>query len=293
MTRRGLPWTVVACLLLLAGRTVDAGSGRPAPGGAGLPWEREFALAQKKARAAHKPVLVDFWAEWCHYCHELDRTTYADARVIELAGDFVPVTVDTEGNAKDRALADRYDVKELPTILVVTPEGRSVVRLDGFQAADPFVATLEKARTTARELMELEARIAADPKDARSLASLGFHVYGQADAVASLDLLSRAVPLDGQSPVAARKRARVMVAVLEARLKQYAKAEAAFSEARALAPAGQLEPQLLLDLEDAFMTGRRTDSARRVADEIAICCADSPIAGQARDLLVTPRESKK
>jgi thiol-disulfide isomerase/thioredoxin len=286
--------TLLVVVLLLGNEPVAlAAGGRPPAGGSGIPWGRDYGEALKKAKAAKTPVLIDFWAEWCHYCHELDRTTYADARVLGLALNFVPVTVDTEGKAKDRALADRYDVRELPTILVVTPEGRSVLRVEGFQAADPFVATLEKARVAADELMSLEARLAANPKDAQGLASLGFHLFGQSDPEGSLELLSQAVPLDGQSPADDRKRTRLVVAILEARKKRFEKAEAAFSDARSLAPVGHLAPRLLLDLENAFLTGRKIQEAQRVLDETLSCCADSPQAAEARDLIATARAAKK
>ena len=43
--------------------------------------------------------MVDFWAEWCGWCHHLDTTTYVDPTVVKLAHDFVAVKVDTEGKA--------------------------------------------------------------------------------------------------------------------------------------------------------------------------------------------------
>jgi thiol-disulfide isomerase/thioredoxin len=257
----------------------------PAAGTGGLPWEKSYGEALKKAKAAGRPVMIDFWADWCTWCHDLDRTTYVDSRVLDLATSVIPVKVDTEGGSKDRAITERYDIVELPTILFVTPGGNVVLRVQGFQGPDPFVGTLEKAREAAALVMAWEARIQASPNDAQGLARLGQHLFGQREPSASFDFLSRAARVDAESPAAERKRTRLILGILHARKKQFAMAEAAFQEALALPPARGLDPQLLLELERAYVDGERLDAARRVVQEIADGCPDSPFAAQAQDLL--------
>lgn len=253
-------------VLVLVGAGVAAGPAAAAPGA--LPWEKSYGEALKKAKAAGRPVMVDFWANWCTWCHELDRTTYVDARVLDLATGVIPVKVDTEGGGKDRALTERYDIVELPSILFVSPSGSVVLRLQGFQKPDAFVAALEKARAVAVDVMAWESRIAASPEDAPALTLLGQHLFEQRDASAGFDILSRAARVDNESAVADRKRTRLMLGILQARKKQYAKAEAAFQEAQALAPAGGLDPKLLRELERAYVDGGRVDAARRVRQEL-------------------------
>ncbi len=49
------------------------------------------------ARSLNRPILIDIGAVWCHWCHVMDETTYADSQVAAvLNSNFVPVKVDTD-----------------------------------------------------------------------------------------------------------------------------------------------------------------------------------------------------
>jgi thioredoxin:protein disulfide reductase len=104
----------------------------------GIPWLRDEHAALAEARATGKPILVDFFAEWCAACKELDAHTYSDPSVRqELVDRFVPLKVDaTDETAEVSRLEQKYGILGLPTVLLFAcndpkPEPSCAVPGDG------------------------------------------------------------------------------------------------------------------------------------------------------------------
>lgn len=272
------PFPALAACVLLAG----AGLGHEK---ASLRWEKSFEEALKKAKAGGKPVMIDFWAEWCGWCHRLDQTTYVDARVVKLGEAFVTVKVDTEGGAKQAAIAERYDVSQLPTILFVSPQGRVILRVNGFQGPGQFPSTMEKAREAGAKLMAWEAAIDRDSKDAHALMKLGMHLFEQEFYEESRELLARAARHDEKTPVPARRRTRMLIGIIQTYDKKYAEAEDALKQALALRPADELEPRLLFVLGRTYLNWGKRDKARAVMQQLLADYPGSPVSVKARETL--------
>ncbi|WNZ59704.1 thioredoxin family protein [Myxococcus sp. MxC21-1] len=108
-------------------------------------------LAQAKAEG--RPVLIDFFADWCAACKELDRDTYPAQQVISESdeGRFLNIKIDAT-NSEDSldALLERFDVEGLPTVAFISPEGKVLTqpRVTGFLAPSPFATEMKKARCT-------------------------------------------------------------------------------------------------------------------------------------------------
>lgn len=93
---------------------------RPAAGGGNTP-AAEFARQLAAARAAGKPVFIDFWATWCKNCHAMDATTFKDADVQRRLADFAVIKYQAEKPNEEpaRAILDRYGAVGLPTYSVL------------------------------------------------------------------------------------------------------------------------------------------------------------------------------
>jgi thioredoxin-like negative regulator of GroEL len=268
----------LAVTLLLAGPVTAPATG--------IRWEKSFEEALKKAKASHKPLLVDFWAEWCGWCHRLDKTTYADPVVAHKAEEFVAVKVNTEGSRKEMEVALRYDVQSLPTVLFLSPEGRPVHRLNGFQGPGQFPRTLDQALESARRILLLEAALEKNPNDARALCTLGQHLYEEEYYEDSRDLLLRGVKFDQDEPVAARRRARMLLAIIQNYESKYPEAEALLKDALSLKPPGEDEAKLLFVLGRTYVSWGRREEAQKTMQLIVRNHGQSPLAQKARESLL-------
>lgn len=110
----------------------------------GVAWEKYRAGILEEASASGQPVVLDFYADWCIPCHELDQFTYADPRVIKLLGPFRKIKVDAT-SAETEAIREairRFDVFGVPTVIFLDVKGREVrgLRMNGFVAPEEFAS---------------------------------------------------------------------------------------------------------------------------------------------------------
>jgi thiol:disulfide interchange protein DsbD len=106
----------------------------------------------RSASAAGKPVMLDFYADWCVSCKEMEHLTFTDARVRAALADVVLLQADVTANtADDQALLKRFGLFGPPGTVFFDVHGREVqARVIGFQRADTFLASLRRALGTAQ-----------------------------------------------------------------------------------------------------------------------------------------------
>jgi uncharacterized protein len=120
-----------------------------------LPWSAD---AFARAARERKPVLLSITASWCRACHDMDRTTYADAPVVTLVQDaFVAIRVDTDHRPD---INERYNLGGWPTTAFLTAAG-DLLGGGTFVTADHMPGilqrVLEAVRTRGGEIEEAQA----------------------------------------------------------------------------------------------------------------------------------------
>ena len=113
-----------------------------------IEWLRSEPVAVAAARAQDKPLLVDFMADWCLPCQEMDVKVFGHPDVAPTLADFVLLRIDLSRENEDGSLAPikaRYHVETLPAVRIATPNGRVLAEIDHLVAWQDFLRTAKTA----------------------------------------------------------------------------------------------------------------------------------------------------
>jgi thiol:disulfide interchange protein DsbD len=118
-----------------------------------LPFQRVRSVVELDAAVAlaakdGRPVMLDFYADWCVACIEMERDTFTDPRVQQRLSGAVLLQADVTANTlDDRALLERFKLFGPPGLIFFDPQGRELsgARVIGFQAPQAFLRSLQNA----------------------------------------------------------------------------------------------------------------------------------------------------
>jgi len=108
---------------------------------------RTVAELDQVLASTSKPVMLDFYADWCVACKEMERMTFSEGRVTAAMQDMQLIQVDvTANNADDRALMKRFQLFGPPGIIMFDARGKEVpqARVIGFMPPESFVRQLQR-----------------------------------------------------------------------------------------------------------------------------------------------------
>ncbi|KWA15774.1 protein-disulfide reductase DsbD [Burkholderia territorii] len=138
-------------LAVLAARTVasgDASAASAASTQAGPPFASVRSSGELDAllKTSSRPVMLDFYADWCVSCKEMEHLTFTDSRVQARLAQLHLVRADvTANNPDDQALLKRFNLFGPPGIIFFDRNGNEIGRVVGYQAADTFLRSLDRA----------------------------------------------------------------------------------------------------------------------------------------------------
>lgn len=129
---------------------VRSAAAADAPAATGLRFEpvRSVQELEQRLQSAGRPVMLDFYADWCVSCKEMERFTFSDPAVQRRLAGALVLKADVTANSKtDRALLKRFQLFGPPGTIFFDAQGREVAeaRVVGFLPARDFENSLKKA----------------------------------------------------------------------------------------------------------------------------------------------------
>lgn len=111
-----------------------------------IKWEKYSDSSYKSALENKKPVMLDFYADWCIPCKELDAMTFTDPEVIKASSSFATFKADMTKSLSPEveALRNKFKIIGVPTVIILNSSGQEVSRITGFMPPEEFIKLLQK-----------------------------------------------------------------------------------------------------------------------------------------------------
>lgn len=178
-------------LSLIIALAVSCGTKKPKP--TQITFETDFAAASKKAAEYNKPMIIDFYTDWCKWCDSLDANTYTDPIVIGMSVDEIFVKINAE---VDTALARQYSISGYPTIVVTRPDGEEIDRIWGYLPPTDFYNQVQLYLQGKETLADYLNRLDDEPENLEYLSIVGEKYASRADYNSAIDEYRKIIGYD-------------------------------------------------------------------------------------------------
>ena len=113
----------------------------------GIKWKNNLDSAFAIASKSNKLIMIDFMAEWCPPCKEMDKITFSDTNIIKKSNEFIPVRIDVD---KQKDIAEEYNGNArkyggigIPNILFLDKEKNLIHQIVGFHNVDQLMGIMD------------------------------------------------------------------------------------------------------------------------------------------------------
>jgi thioredoxin:protein disulfide reductase len=112
-----------------------------------IEWSK-YSPSEYSSALGKTPMIIDFYADWCIPCKELDKETFSDDNVIKESKQFKALKADMTKSVSPEVekLRNEFKIVGVPTVLIIDASGKEVARITGFVKPQEFLKVLETAK---------------------------------------------------------------------------------------------------------------------------------------------------
>jgi thioredoxin-related protein len=276
MTQRSPAKILFLSLIVFTALTVCANA-------ADIHWYSTLEEASSTAINVNKPMFVDFWADWCTACKVMEKDLYSDPAFVNVADRFVLVRIDFD---KKTALARKYNVEALPTVVFTDSYGGEFIRHRGFLDVKPFVALMRALPSDVTEFNAYSRILTQDKNNFEALRNMAMHLHDASLFLTSNEYYARALQ---------RSEAKANPAVKESMMTEMALNSLSVKDGNGAAeilerclkefPKSDRHIEWTLNLGRAYLFADKKDKARKLLDAFVLQHPGSAEAERAKALL--------
>lgn len=150
---------IVGIIIVVGGFIYLFSSFHKAEGVTWIPYDQDIISRAAKDK---KPLILDFYADWCLPCKEMDKQVFSDPEVVKLSRNFITVRLDlTRRQPFQKEVLRRYHVLGVPTVVFLNKEGveEKRLRVEGLEEKSEFLEKMRwlLERTTTSQILNTEA----------------------------------------------------------------------------------------------------------------------------------------
>ncbi|HYR88760.1 MAG TPA: thioredoxin family protein [Terriglobia bacterium] len=173
--------------LLICGTPVTAQNGT-------IQWFKDLQRASAAARETNKPMMIEFWADWCAPCKIMEAEVYTDARVATaLRQKMVAVRISFD---LQTTLVRQYNVEAIPHIVFTNSFGTELLRHRGIIGAEDLAAVIEALPADISEFNRLDGILQKDKKNFAALQDMASRLRAAGLYESSNGFYTRAVNMN-------------------------------------------------------------------------------------------------
>jgi len=250
-----------------------------------LPWTRSLEEARGKAAAGGLLIIVDLFTDWCGWCREMDRNTWASPAVVAKSRSYVFLKLNAETDPDGMELQKKFGVQSYPMVLLLDSSGAEFERLEGYLPAERFLERLKLALEDPDSLGNLRARAHDEPANLEVRLRLGKLLFKRLALEGARAEFEAIVAADPENRSRGADSALFYVALCQASVRETDGALRTLDRLRQSYPDSSVVPNaILLSGEILLRVGRR-DAARSRLEAFLDRYPNHELAARARELL--------